>query len=446
MYMDIYWLGPLDPQTGLPTEGGGRYRTVKNLSFAPQTDLTGTSMPINEYTVDVITTDEIPVEVTTCELRDDRNLLWAAFLPRKIVRISENCLRLTCTSWLYDLQYKDMEETVYTGQTAETIIAAIFSPDANAYQINASLRNKQIYGYAPTQTARDRLTWVLLVLCAHVKDTYTDKVIIKPTDETAALVPLERTYMRPSIDKSDWVTGIKVTAYTFSQAATEAEWEANDNSYMFPMPWIATEQEFSVTNPDAPEDAPENIKEITGVYFVTPSNAGTIIANLAKFYFNRMSVSADIINNRKYSVGDLLEVYTGESSMVKGYVKQLSFAFGHQAKSTVSLTACEDVELGLLTVNYKCDGKRIGRAKYYLPVGMEYSIENKYLDKTTKDGHRRIYRPTTAAVTGTMAAGGMTVDVTYEVYLHLYKGVLHVIGVDEITEESSGGETIGVIA
>lgn len=444
MYMDIYWMGPIDPQTGLPTEGGGRYRTIENLSFAPQTDLTGTSMPINEYTVDVITTDDIPELVTTCELYDDRNRLWAAFSIRKVVRISEKCLRLTCTSWTYQLQYHEMAETVYTGETAATVVAAIFSPDANAYALQSSLQNVQIYGYAPAQTARDRLTWVLLVLCAHVKDTFTDRVQIRKTDETSTLVPLEHTYMRPSLNKADWVTGIKITAYTFSQAASQAEWEANDDSYMFPLPWIATEQEFTLTNPDAPEDAPENIKEITGVYFVTPSNAGNIMANLAKYWFNPLSVSADVINNRDYAVGDLLDVYTGEETMEAGYVKQLSFLFGHQAKSTLSLIGATEVETDVLRVNYVCDNKRIGYKKYRLPVGMTFSIENKYIDQT-KNGHRRVYRPTTAAVTGTMAAGGMTVDVTYEVYLHLYKGVLHVIGVDEITTESSGGETIGVI-
>ena len=316
--MDIYWITGYDPVSGEVITAGGRYTTLNNLNFAPQTDLTGSSMPVNEYTVDIVTTVDIPVYVTTCELYDDRNRLWAAFLPRKVIRISEKCIRLTCTSWLHYLQYKDMAETVYTGETAATIVAAIFSPDANAYSLQTALQSVQIYGYAPAQTARDRLTWLLLVLGAHVKDVFVDRVHIKATDETETLVPLEHTYWRPSLDKVDWVTGIKVTAYTFTQAASQAEWEANDNSYMFPLPWVAEEQVFEVSNPDAPEDAPTNVKEITGVYFVTPSNASAIIANLAKYWFNPVTASADIINNRDYGVGDLIDVYTGEASMIKG--------------------------------------------------------------------------------------------------------------------------------
>lgn len=445
MYMDIYWLGPLDPQTGLPTGQGGRYTNLKNLSFAPQTDLTGTSMPVNEYTVDIITDDDIPVGAMSCELYDDRNLLWAAFPIRKVVRISEKCLRLTCTSWLHALQYKDMPETVYTGQAAANIVADIFAPDANAYSMPGSLTTVKIYGYAPAQTARDRLTWVLLVLCAHIKDTFTDRVQIKKTDEIEALVPIDQTYMRPSVDKTEWVTGIEITAYTFSQAADQEAWEADDSHTRYPYPWISTERTFSVTNPNAPAGVPENIKKIDGIYFVNDNNATDILANLAKYWFGSLDATADFINNRLYTVGDLLYVYTGEDSMILGYVQQLSFKFGHQAMSTAKLVGCAEVETDVLTVNYVCNNKRIGRAEYRLPVGMTFSIENEYLDKTKK-GRRRVYWPTTAAVTGTMVAGGMSVDVTYEVYLDLFEGVLHVIGVDEITSQSSGGETIGVIA
>ena len=444
--MDIYWWSGIDPETGLPIEHGGRYRTVKNLNFAPQTDLTGTSMPVNEYTVDVITTDDIPVSTFAPELYDDRNQLWAAFPIRKVVRISENCLRLTCTSWTYQLQYKEMTETVYTGQTAADIVAAIFYPDANAYEMDEALEDVQIYGYAPTQSARDRLTWLLLVLCAHVQDVFVDKVMIEATDDTEATVPMEHTYMRPSLDKTEWVTGIEITAYTFSQAADQEAWEADDSHTRYPYPWISTERTFSVTNSNAPAGVPENVKKIDGIYFVNDNNATDILANLAKYWFGSLDATADFINNRLYTVGDLLYVYTGEDSMILGYVQQLSFKFGHQAMSTAKLVGCAEVETDVLTVNYVCNNKRIGRAKYYLPVGMAFSIENKYLDKTTKDGHRRVYRPTTAAVTGTMVSGGVTANVTCEVYLDLYKGVLHVIGVDEITSQSSGGETIGVIA
>jgi len=74
-----------------------------------------------------------------------------------------------------------------------------------------------------------------------------------------------------------------------------------------------------------------------------------------------------------------------------------------------------------------------------------FSITNPYLDKM-RNGHRIIYRPTTENAEGTMVAGGLTVTVNYEIALDLYEGVLHIVSVDEITEQSSGGETIGVIA
>ena len=45
-----------------------------------------------------------------------------------------------------------------------------------------------------------------------------------------------------------------------------------------------------------------------------------------------------------------------------------------------------------------------------------------------------------------MVDGGMTVNVVYDIALELYQGILHIISVDEVTEESSSGEQIGVIS
>ena len=35
------------------------YSGVRNLSFAPQTDVTGSAVPINEFSLEIVTTDDI---------------------------------------------------------------------------------------------------------------------------------------------------------------------------------------------------------------------------------------------------------------------------------------------------------------------------------------------------------------------------------------------------
>ena len=80
--------------------------------------------------------------------------------------------------------------------------------------------------------------------------------------------------------------------------------------------------------------------------------------------------------------------------------------------------------------------------------GKEVFANTDTKDQRTGFPHRHDFPRTVGAenAEGTMVAGGLTVTVYYEIALDLYEGVLHVISVDEITEQSSGGETIGVIA
>lgn len=449
MYVEIYWLGPIDPETGLPTSEGGLYQ-IKNLNFAPQTDLTGNSLPVNEYTCDVITTDDIPgtlpPEAGTCTLYDERGIgyEWSYWPIKKSIRISPTCVRITCTSWISQLDYIEMAETVYQGETAENVMATIF-PSANDYEMANSLKSVQISGYAPAQNARERLTWVLFAIGGYVRDIFASKVQILKVDTTEALIPIDRIFMRPSIDRADWVTGLKITTYSFFQAASDEAAAEYDNSYMFPLPWVATESTVELSNPAAPADAPENVIEIDGIYLVNPNNVSAIASRLAEYWFNPMEASLDCINNRQYRPGDLVTVYTSPEDMLTGYVQQESFKFGKQARSTLKLIGCEVKASAALTVNYTYQGGRIGQQKYYFPVGFTYHIANPCLDRTF-NGTRFIYCPQDAEITGTMTEGENTATQAYDLALEYRDERIYVYSVDSIVKHESGGEYTGVIA
>ena len=55
------------------------YTKLKNLSFVPETDLTGQSIPICEYSVSIITDDAITVG-DIAKLYDDMDNLWASYV------------------------------------------------------------------------------------------------------------------------------------------------------------------------------------------------------------------------------------------------------------------------------------------------------------------------------------------------------------------------------
>ena len=209
--------------------------------------------------------------------------------------------------------------------------------------------------------------------------------------------------------------------------------------------YIVTATEVTLANTSAPAAAPENVIELDDVYLVNSSNVSAILTRLSTRYFKRVEVEADVINNADYAPGDKVTVYADENTIYSGFIERADFAFGVQARSRLKLTACENKSVAKLTILCVYDGTQIGKSEYTLPVGYAYSIQMLFID-WTMGGHRYIFRPTQAAVTGTMTAQGATVTVQYEVALDQHKGVLAVYNVDDITTKTEDGLTVGVIS
>ena len=446
MYITLTWLYE-NPDTGEIEYDSGDFQ-IKGLTFAPQVDLTGNSLPVNEYTCQVILPEPLPGELASASLYDDMDQLWCSFPLTKVINVTAKCLALTASSWIKRLEDRQLDETVYVNETAENAIEECFGAAyANDYTIATAIASKTVSGYAPAQTGRERLTWLCFVLGAYVDDIYRGDALITEVDDTATLIPIDKTYggsQRPTLDNGQWVTGLKITTYAFRQG-TQEEWEADDSSYMFPLPWIATTQEFTISNPAAPLDARPNVVELDNLYLINSGNVSGIAARLAQYWFNPVTAQISVINNRSYKPGDLVTGYTAPDSLITGYVQQGAFAFGKQAMSKLSLIGVESIDGARLVINYKYNNRILSSIRYYLPVGAAFAISNPYLDRM-EDGHRIIYRPTTENAEGTMVDGGLTVNVNYGIALDLFEGILHIISVDEVTEQSSGGETIGVIA
>ena len=122
------------------------YTRLKNLQFAPESDVTGNSLPVNQFTVDIVTTDDMS-EWQYCELMDDMNQRWAYYDVRKAERIDPSTVRFVAQSRLYRLDAIEMEETVYVNASSSTVIAACFGGNTGWYALHSDLRNIEINGY-----------------------------------------------------------------------------------------------------------------------------------------------------------------------------------------------------------------------------------------------------------------------------------------------------------
>ena len=433
------------------------YTRLRNLSYAPQTDITGTSVPINEFSVDIIT-DEAIATGQYAELYDDLDNLWARYWITYAERESADAVHVLARSDIALMDGVTLPAVMYgtsavDAVTVDDILDDIMVRQAGGgmtaaidYALDSSFSGMLIYGYCPEQSARERLQWVCFVLGAYVKSFFNDRIEILPIDATAALVPLDMTFRTPKVTYKDYVTAVQVTAYSFTQGTpqTTDKWVSDGtNTY------IVTEQAVTLANNDAPASAADNVVKIDGVYLINSGNASAILSHLAPLYFKRAEVDLDVIDNAAYIPGDVLTVYADAQTMFGGYATSCAFAVGVQARASVKLMACESVEGAPLVILYQYGDVNLGRAEYVFPVGYSYTIQNLYLD-WTMDGHRYVFRPTTATVTGTMVAGGKNETVSYEVALDLEiaTGILEIVSVDEVTVETDAGTGIatGVIA
>lgn len=425
------------------------YTEIANLSFAPAADLAGASIPINEIEVDIHTEDVVEIG-GYAYLYDDNDVLWASYWIVYAEHIDVNTLRLRAQSDVALLDrvklpavYYDeadlndvLDETIVANSGAVGIVAPM------DYTLDDSFDGETVTGFCPEQTARERLMWICFTIGAFVKSWFNEHLEILPIDDTQTLIPMSDTYWRPSVTFNDWVTAVRAKVYSFTEGTpqTTDKYVKDDNGTVY----IVQETDFTLQNLLAPRAAPENIVTIEGVYLINDNNVSGILTHLSQWYFKRTEVDADVINNGSYLPGDRVAVCVDDANMYGGYINSADFTFGLQAKAKIHMTAAEDVESANLTILYMYEETQLDKKTYLLPVGYAYVIQNPYIDSTMNE-HRYIFRPEDENATGTIIDGENEDTEEYAVALDLYEGILDVISVDEVTEETDE-ITIGVIA
>lgn len=408
---------------------GNTYTAFDNLSFSPETDLTNNSLPINEFEARLFTNANIQFG-QWAELRDDNNNLWARYWLRYAERIGRDddrqtyIVRIIGQSPLAFLERVRMPAEFYNS-TADGCIDEILNYVGTIGQsgeiiddnvIAQEFESIQIVGFAPEQSARERLQWILMAAGGYVLSYFDTTIHIRKISTSGAtLIPITKTFWKPTITHRDYVTKIIVHAYSYTAGTpdTTDKYVTDGTNY-----WIQTETVIQLANSNAPSGAPENVVEIEGVTLISPSRASTVITNLAAYYFNRVEVDADVIDNAEYKPGDRVTVYTEEDQLYTGYIDHVDFSFGLQARGRLHLTGAQGVDGAKLTILYKWGNTQIASQVYYLPKGYAYSITTEYLD-WPMSGHRYIFRPTTATVTGTLTAD-TTKTVSVEVALDYF--------------------------
>lgn len=405
------------------------YTKLRDLSFDPQADITGAEIVINQFVVTIKTDDVIEIG-QEASLYDDKNRIWAKYWITDSDRYDEYSWTIIAKSQVLLLDRRKMPAKMYSGMSASSAIAEVMG--SVSYRVDSSVTGT-ITGFAPEQTARERLQWICFCLGAYVKSFFNDRIEILDVGEDLTVIPLQKTFWKPKISYDDYVSAIKLRLYTYRQGTPETTDKyvtPDDQTY-----YIETTQDITIRNPNVPQSVPENVIEFNDVKLVNSGNASEIASRLSTYYFMRMEVDADVINNAEFKPAEKYAVYMNDSTLVEGYMKSASFSFGTQAKSSIKIGQARSIDAVRAVIQYLWDEMLILAQTYFFPKNYGFEVQTEYLEKYIDD-HRYVFYPLTDSASGDTGEEGTTITIQNLPALDLCGGILSIINVDDVEQRN----------
>lgn len=305
------------------------YSRVKVLSFAPEIDLSLSSVPINQFVITVVTSDTISIDQWAA-LYDDRDEIWAKYWITRAEKDSYDTWTITAKSPLYLLDYwETMPESKYVITTFENLVNSIMIgiPITFDYTIENSLKSFSIGNYFPEESPMTRLHKACFCAGAYIKTFFSDKVQFVKLSSSSVLIERNKIFGKPKINFKDIVTTVKVKYYAY-----DGQGEITSDGW------------YSLSNSDSALRDVNNVVTVENISFINQSNASGIANRMSLYYFPVRTCEIDVINNADYKPGDKIRFYKDDTSdVLTGYVKSCSFSFGLQARAVMTVEMIDDV-------------------------------------------------------------------------------------------------------
>lgn len=375
--------------------GDKYYNKLENLKFDPSADITGTSIEVNQYSASIKTDDEIAYG-DFAYLYDEKDQLWARYWITEVEEVNDGFKDIIAQSIILLLDRYTLPAEMYSQTPIATVLEEIFGTAlAGMYTLDSSFAAETITGFCPEQTARERLQWVVFVIGGYINTCFTENVEILPVmnlEDNGTEIDINRTFFRPSKTYRDVVTAVKVTAYSYTQGTP-----ASTDDYVqtgtedAPVYYIQGQSEVTLENTNRPSTAADNIVDVSDCTLVNTGNASAIVSRLSRYYFDRLEVNFDILNEHEYRPGQKIIIHVdNKGTFASGYIDSASFTFGNKQKSSIKIAQAVSIQGKKLTAKYYADGDvktgtilsgaliKTQELGYYQP-NVKYSIENPYI-------------------------------------------------------------------
>ncbi len=264
-----------------------RAAELAGASFTHETSLISDTVPVNvmdavicsKSGVDMIFQNKQPVEGY------DGNRLIGTYYIEHGKQTGKNVYEISCHDLVgvWDLDETDgglwFEDTPLLD-----ILTAIFG-DVAVFDIAPEYAASTLRGHIPAGTKRAALQQIAFALGAAVDTAGTSKVRIFPAPVgTGSVIPAARTFSGGSIETTDKVTEVTVTAYViFDERPGENDEYIEHNGVQYRY-YTDTKHAY---NPDVVSSDPANKVKYMGAYLVNLSNAQALADKLMQYHRRR---------------------------------------------------------------------------------------------------------------------------------------------------------------
>lgn len=365
--------------------GGTLYTDIKSISCTPEYDPTCATLPICEFEAEFKTTApassfldgsaSIVTDFNGNNVKDSSDMpIVGGYNIEEVKQISADLVYIRARSWLSWLDKRVLAGEKFTSVNVQTFLYRLFrdtpvndgapvwiddetDPPIRIYY---NYRSRNVNGYCPEQTARERLQWLCqawMMRATQWDNTSDAFMYIEPTVDHPDAVHLYRrilpkyTYSKPTVRHANPVGSVVINACSdftwtvheedgWSSVVTGYDYELTEDG-VIPIEIKLYFREYAhQTDSTITGDA----VSVKGNTLLLESNTDVLNA-MPSTFLRGYEVELECLQLYAYGSswqcffpGTLVEFYTDPQTMYKGVVKSASFTFGILAKAKLVIS------------------------------------------------------------------------------------------------------------
>ena len=376
---------------------GTTHRDIRNLKYAPTVDITGSSIPINEFTVEIKTNNSPDWFVGLyAYLYTDEGVYVCGYRISSARRVDDFFVEIVAQSRISDFDKIILPAVFYDNRPLNNVFR-----DCGLYSFTSSAES--VTGYCPQQSARERLQWLCTIYGYWIEDFYSGLRAIRYGDRLFSY-SADSVYYLPHLERQRAYVKVSATVYRYEERTpTESDkWVYVNGHY-----YVETAETIESGSAD-PEARTINFDGIT---LINSSNISGLLSRTIGYYSNPSVLTADVKakeSERLIEPGDEANVYYRENQRYRGTVESVSFSTGGDAlKASLSLIQPTSVPVyqTIISLQTKRHGRvvAIDTMTFYLPSGnFSINLEDRAV---TEKGITYYYEPDNRVFAARIVAG-----------------------------------------